>query len=68
MGGSKKRFLVRVLDLSPENLGKEKFGIRVEDGSIVNFLELDKPVIYFGTTIAGAREILGLERLCFKGT
>lgn len=86
-----KDFKVRVLDLSPENLGKDKFGVRVEhgiddydevvlewadlilctgstiaNGSIVNFLELDKPVIFFGTTIAGAAEILGLKRLCFK--
>lgn len=86
-----KDFKVRVLDLSPENVGKDKFGITIEhgiddyeevvidwadlvlctgstiaNGSIVNFMNLDKPVIFFGTTIAGAAEILGLKRLCFK--
>lgn len=86
-----KDFNVRLLDLSPENIGKEKFGVLIEDGikdyeevvlewadlvlctgstiangSIVHFLDLDKPVIFFGTTIAGAAEILGLNRLCFK--
>lgn len=86
-----KEFNIRVLDLSPENLGKEKFGIKIENGiddydevvldwadlvlctgstlangSIVHFLDLDKPVIFFGTTIAGAADLLGLKRLCFK--
>ncbi len=83
---------VRVLDLSPENIGKEKFGITIEDGikdydevvldwadmvlctgstiangSIVHFIDIKKPVIFFGTTIAGAAEILGLKKMCFKG-
>lgn len=82
---------IRVLDLSPENVGRDKFGITIEhgiddydevvldwadlvlctgstiaNGSIVNFMNLDKPVIFFGTTVAGAAEILGLKRLCFK--
>ncbi|WP_024620642.1 Rossmann-like domain-containing protein [Metaclostridioides mangenotii] len=35
------------------------------NNSIVDFMYLDKPVYYYGTTIAGAAEILGLERLCF---
>lgn len=86
-----KEFNIRVLDLSPENLGKEKFGIKIENGiddydevvldwadlvlctgstlangSIVNFLNLNKPVIFFGTTVSGAADLLGLERLCFK--
>ena len=83
---------IRVLDLSPVNVGKEKFGIKIQhgiddyeevvldwadlilctgsticNGSIVQFLNLDKPVIFFGTTIAGPAEILGLKRLCFEG-
>ena len=86
-----KDFNVRILDLSPENIGKEKFGIKVEhgiddynevvldwadlvlctgstiaNGSIVHFLDLDKPVIFYGTTIAGPADILGLQRLCFE--
>lgn len=35
------------------------------NNSIVNFLSLNKPVYYYGTTIAGASSILGLNRLCF---
>ncbi|MGN1033544.1 MAG: Rossmann-like domain-containing protein [Intestinibacter sp.] len=35
------------------------------NGSIVNFLDLDKEVIFFGTTIAGTAEILNLKRACF---
>ncbi len=35
------------------------------NGSIVNFLNLDKEVIFFGTTIAGTAKILNLKRACF---
>ncbi|MCW0883442.1 DUF364 domain-containing protein [Clostridioides difficile] len=35
------------------------------NNSIINFLSLNKPVYYYGTTIAGASNILGLKRLCF---
>lgn len=34
------------------------------NGSIVNFLTLSKPVVYFGTTAAGAASLLGLKRFC----
>jgi uncharacterized protein (DUF4213/DUF364 family) len=40
-------------------------GSTLANGSIVNFIDIGKPVIFFGTTIAGAAEILGLERACF---
>lgn len=40
-------------------------GSTLANGSIVNFLDIGKPVIFFGTTIAGAAELLGLERACF---
>lgn len=87
-----KDYNVRVLDLSPENVGQDKFGIIIEhgiddyeevvldwadlilctgstiaNGSIVNFIDIGKPVIFFGTTIAGAASILNLKRLCFQG-
>ncbi len=39
-------------------------GSTIANGSIVNFLEVDKPTIYYGTTIAGVAEILGLNRFC----
>jgi len=84
-----KNFTVRVLDLNTDNIGKEKYGVLIEDGekslddilkwadiilatgstiangTILNFLNLDKPVFFYGTTIAGAAYLLGLKRLCF---
>lgn len=32
--------------------------------SIINFLTIKKPVVYFGITIAGAASLLGLKRFC----
>jgi len=43
-------------------------GSTVVNGSIDNFLNLRKPVLYFGTTIAGPAEMLGLERICPRST
>jgi hypothetical protein len=34
------------------------------NGSIVDFLAFKKPVVYFGTTVAGAASLLGLKRFC----
>lgn len=87
---SKNNFNVRVLDLNPAHVGKNRYSVKVEDGvadydevvlnwadvvyctgstlcngSIVNFLDLDKEVIFFGTTIAGTAKILNLKRACF---
>ena len=87
---SKNNYNVRVLDLNPAHVGKNRYGIKVENGvadydevvlnwadvvyctgstlcngSIVNFLDLDKEVIFFGTTIAGTAKILNLKRACF---
>ena len=42
-------------------------GSTLSNGSIVNFMGLDKPVVFFGITIAGAAEILRLKRACFCG-
>lgn len=83
-------FSLRVLDLDPEKVGKERYGVVVEhgeedfeevikdwaqlvlctgstvcNGTLVNFLGLDKEVLFFGTTLAGAAELLGCKRLCF---
>jgi hypothetical protein len=85
-------FELRVLDLNPDNIGKVRYGIRVEhgvddygsvvrdwaelvlctgstltNGSVVNFIGIGKPVLFFGITIAGAAAILGLHRVCFCG-
>lgn len=122
------QFPLRIFDLDDDNIGKEKFGILVENGnsamhglengnsamqevdsgnsairevenancaihglengncamqevetwadvflvtgstlcngSIVQFLNIQKPVIFFGTTIAGPAALLGLKRFC----
>lgn len=82
-------FSVRALDLDPDNIGQEKYGVIIEDGekcledvvrwadlllvtgstsangTILNFTNLDKPVIFFGTTVAGIAYLLDLPRLCF---
>ncbi len=84
-------FDVRVLDLDPDNIGKTKYGVLIEDGeknlnevlnwaevllvtgstvvngTIVNFWQLEKPVVFYGTTIAGPAKLLGLERFCYLG-
>jgi uncharacterized protein (DUF4213/DUF364 family) len=35
------------------------------NGSIVNFLDIGKEVLFYGTTGAGAAELMGWKRLCF---
>lgn len=40
-------------------------GSTICNGTIVDFIGLDKPVLFFGTTLSGAAPILGLKRLCF---
>ena len=86
-----KDFDIRVLDLNIDSIGKEKYGVIVEDGrsktdeviewadvllvtgstinngSIINFLDLDIPVIFYGTSIAGAAYLQGLNKICFYG-
>lgn len=85
-----RAFSMRILDLNADNIGKVRFGVKVEhgvedfadavswadlilctgstlcNGTIVNFLNLDKEVLYFGTTLSGAAPILGLKRACFQ--
>lgn len=84
-----KHFDVRILDLNPDIVGKEKSGVLVEDGitayedavawadlilctgstvcngSLVNFLNIGKEVVFYGTTLAGTAKLLGLKRACF---
>ena len=40
-------------------------GSTITNGSIVDFLEIKKPVLFYGTTIAGAAYLKGLNRICF---
>lgn len=79
-------FVLRVLDLDPDNIGTRRHGVRIEGGdatpevlawadvllvtgttlandSIDLFLGA-KPVLFFGTTIAGAAQLMGWERYC----
>ena len=35
------------------------------NGTIVDYLNLDKEVLFYGITIAGAEKILGVKRVCF---
>lgn len=84
-----RMFAIRVLDLNPDNIGKVKNGVLIEDGeknreeviqwadlllvtgstvangTIVNYYGLEKPVLFFGNTIAGTAVLMGLERACF---
>ena len=82
-------FTLRVLDLSPKNVGQPRYGVKVEhgiddykdvvldwadvvlctgstlcNGTIVSYIDIGKPVIFFGITVAGAAQLMGWTRLC----
>lgn len=40
-------------------------GSTVCNGTIVDYMGLDKEVVFFGTTLSGAAKLMGLERVCF---
>lgn len=40
-------------------------GSTLGNGSIVNFLDIGKDVLFYGTTGSGAAELMGWKRLCF---
>ena len=40
-------------------------GSTICNGTLINFLDLPKPTVFFGTTLSGAAPLLGLQRLCF---
>ena len=40
-------------------------GSTVGNGSVVNFLDIGKEVLFYGTTGAGAAALMGWKRLCF---
>jgi hypothetical protein len=84
------QFEIRVSDMDQENVGQEKFGVKIDDpGQTAENLEwcdialvtgttivndtidqflIDKPVIFYGVTIAGAAELQGLNRFCPFGS
>ncbi len=41
-------------------------GSTIVNGTITNFIDFHKPVIFFGTTISGAAKLMNLERVCFE--
>ncbi len=40
-------------------------GSTAANGSIVDFVDIEKPVFFYGTTVAGVAYLEGLKRLCF---
>jgi hypothetical protein len=44
---------LRILDMDPENIGEEKFGVKA---------------VFYGISIAGVARLLGLERFCPRST
>ena len=40
-------------------------GSTLSNGTLVEYLGLEKPVVFFGTTLSGAAPLLGLQRACF---
>lgn len=40
-------------------------GSTVCNGTIVNYIDLDTEVVFFGTTLSGCAELMGLKRACF---
>lgn len=84
-----RQFMIRVLDLDNENIGKEKFDLIIEgpskqkevlswgdiflvtgsscvNGTITDFMR-EKPVIFYGVSVAGVAKLLGLNRYCPYG-
>jgi uncharacterized protein (DUF4213/DUF364 family) len=42
-------------------------GSTVVNGTIEDYSGLEKPVLFYGNTIAGTAVLMGLERVCFCG-
>lgn len=40
-------------------------GSTICNGTIIDYMELDVETVFFGTTISGSAELLGLKRACF---
>lgn len=43
-------------------------GSTLTNGTITGFLNLGKPILFYGTTISGTAELMGFERICFADT
>ena len=82
-------FKIRVADLDPDNIGRKKCGVIIEDVSLtkeilswadivlatgttvvnntLTSLLIEKPIIFYGVTIAGIAYLMGYEQYCFCG-
>ncbi len=83
-------FEYRVLDMDPDNIGKQKGRVTVEgyqtvheaiawadlllvtgttlvNNTIEDFL-VNKPILFYGTTIAGVAHLMGWDRFCARST
>jgi len=82
-------FKIRVTDLDPDNIGRKKCGVIIEDVSLtkeilswadivlatgttvvnntLTSLLIEKPIIFYGVTIAGVAYLRGYEQYCFCG-
>lgn len=80
-------FEIRVVDLDPDNIGRKKCGVLIEDAAhtkeilswadmilatgttVINntltSLLIEKPIIFYGVTIAGVAYLKGYEQYCF---
>jgi len=81
------QFEIRVVDLDPDNIGRKRCGVLIEDvaytkeilswadlilatgTTVVNDtltpLLIEKPIIFYGVTIAGVAYLKGYEQYCF---
>jgi len=81
------QFIIRVVDLDPDNVGQRRCGVLIEDvaytkeilswadlilttgTTVVNDtltpLLIEKPIIFYGITIAGVAYLKGYEQYCF---
>ncbi len=84
-----RSFPIRVTDLDPENLGRDKYGVTIEDvsktaeviewGNVIfatgstmvnntyRSLLRDKPVVFYGVTVAGISYFTGCGKYCPLG-
>jgi hypothetical protein len=58
-----KSFDVRITDRDPDNIGRTKSGVIIEDPEKY----MDLPVMFYGITISGAAKILDLNHFCPLG-
>lgn len=84
-------FELRITDMDADNIGKDRFGTRIEgpdaaaahlawcdlalvtgttlsNATFEDFLKADKPVLFYGVTVAAPAHILNLKRFCPYGT